>query len=55
MAQVKTTMTVVRMAVARLESTPATPTFASSAVAAANIADRIAQKTQVMFLRILFR
>jgi hypothetical protein len=41
-------MTLVRMAVARFESTPDTPTFASKAVAAAKMADSNAQKTQVI-------
>src|SRR5580704_14773968 len=48
MAQVKISMTVVRIAVARLESMPETPTLASNAVAAANAAESNAQKTQVM-------
>ena len=48
MAQVKTRMTVVRMAVARLESTPATPTLARMAVAAAKMAERSAQRSHVM-------
>jgi hypothetical protein len=41
-------MTVVRIAVARFESMPATPTFARSAVAAAKTAESKAQKTHVM-------
>jgi hypothetical protein len=45
-AHVKTTITDVRMAVARFGSIPATPTFASSAVAAAKNAESIAQKNQ---------
>jgi len=36
------------MAVARLLSMPSTPTFASKAVAAANMAESIAQKIQVI-------
>ena len=51
-AQVKTRITEVRMAVARLESIPDTPTFARSAVAAAKIAESKAQKTHVMVSRI---
>jgi hypothetical protein len=47
-AQVKTRMTLVRMAVARLESMPEMPTLASSAVAAAKSAERSAQKSQVI-------
>src|ERR1700678_2699549 len=50
MAQVNTRITVVRMAVARFESTPDTPTLASKAVAAANTAESNAQKTQVIVL-----
>jgi hypothetical protein len=45
---VNTRMTVVRIAVARFESMPATPTLANSAVAAAKTAERTAQKTQVI-------
>src|ERR1700745_3931894 len=41
-------ITVVRIAVARVESMPATPTFANRAVAAANNADSSAQNTHVM-------
>jgi hypothetical protein len=41
-------MTDVRIAVARFESIPETPTLARRAVPAANIAERNAQKTQVM-------
>ena len=52
MAQVKTTITDVRIAVARFESMPDTPTLARSAVAAAKTAESNAQKTQVMHLRI---
>jgi len=48
MPQAKTTTTVVRTAVARFESTCATPTLASRAVAAAKTAERRAQPTQVM-------
>jgi len=48
MAQAKMRTTVVRMAVARLESTRATPTLANKAVAAAKIAERIAHPIQVM-------
>src|SRR5882757_8728893 len=51
-AQVKTRITLVRIAVARFESTPSTPTFASNAVAAANTAESSAQKTQVMPMRV---
>jgi hypothetical protein len=45
---VNTSTTVVRIAVAKLLSTFSTPTFASKAVAAANTAESIAQKTQVI-------
>ena len=45
---VQTTTTEVRIAVARFGSTWATPTLASNAVAAANRAERTAQKSQVM-------
>ena len=48
MAQVKISTTVVRMAVARLESIPATPTLARIAVAAAKNAERSAQISQFM-------
>jgi hypothetical protein len=51
-AQVKTSTTVVRMAVARLESMPATPILARIAVAAAKSAERSAQRSQVMQYRI---
>src|ERR1700728_1996643 len=47
-AQVKTRMTVVRIAVARFESMPDTPTLANNAVAAAKTAERTAQKIQVI-------
>src|ERR1700722_2787806 len=40
-------MTVVRIAVARFESMPATPTLASRAVAAANVAESRAQTIQL--------
>jgi hypothetical protein len=43
-------ITVVRMAVARLESIPVTPTFARRAVAAAKTAESKAQKTHVIVL-----
>lgn len=48
MPQAKTTTTVVRTAVARLESTCATPTLASRAVAAAKTAESSAQAIQFM-------
>ena len=48
MAHANTRTTVVRMAVARFESTCATPTFASSAVAAAKNAERSAHPIQVI-------
>ena len=48
-AQVKTTITVVRMAVARFESIPVTPTLARRAVAAAKKAERSAQKIQFIW------
>ena len=47
MPQAKTTTTVVRTAVARFESTCATPTLASSAVAAAKRAESSAQAIQL--------
>ena len=47
-AQAKTKTTVVRIAVARLESMPETPTLARSAVAAAKKAERRAQRSQVI-------
>jgi len=48
MAQAKTTTTLVRSAVARFESTCATPTLARSAVAAAKAAERSAHPIQLM-------
>jgi len=45
-AQLKTTTTLVRIAVAKLESTLATPTLARTAVGAANKADSSAQNNQ---------
>src|SRR5580692_8710503 len=48
MAQVKTSTTVVRIAVARFESISPTPTLASTAVSPANTADRSAQTNQFM-------
>ena len=48
--QANTTITTVRMAVARLESTPRTPTFASMAVSPAKNADSSAQTSQFMLL-----
>jgi hypothetical protein len=48
MAHVNNTMTEVRIAVARLLSIPAMPILARSAVAAANTAERIAQKNQLI-------
>ena len=47
-AQASNTTTLVRTAVAKFESTPATPSFAKIAVAAANSADNSAQKSHVM-------
>ncbi len=44
-----------RIAVARLESMPATPTFASSAVAAAKTAESSAQTSQLIWLPALER
>ena len=41
--------TIVRMAVARLESTPSIPILARIAVAAANTADRIANNNHIFF------
>jgi methyltransferase (TIGR00027 family) len=46
--QAKTTTTLVRIAVARFESTCATPILASRAVAAAKMAERMAHPIQVM-------
>ena len=48
MAQAKTTTTLVRRAMARFESTCATPTLARSAVAAAKTAESIAHPIQFM-------
>jgi hypothetical protein len=45
---VNTTTTDVRTAVAKFESTPATPIFAKIAVAAANTAESKAQVNQLM-------
>jgi hypothetical protein len=45
--QVKTRTTLVRIAVARLESTPVTPSFASPAVNPAKRAEKIAQISQL--------
>lgn len=53
MAQAKMTTTVVRMAVARFESTCATPTLARSAVAAAKSAERIAQPIQLIPMEVI--
>lgn len=50
MLQVKTSTTVVRMAVARFELTPDTPTFAKIAVAPAKKADNKAQTNQFIDL-----
>ncbi len=47
-AQVNMTMTEVRMAVAKFESIPVTPIFASTAVPAAKSAESNAQPTHVM-------
>jgi hypothetical protein len=46
----KTRMTTVRMAVAKLESTCSTPTFASTAVSPAKHAESNAQMNQFIFL-----
>ena len=48
MAQANTTTTLVRRAMARFESTCATPTLAKRAVAAAKIAESIAHAIQLM-------
>ena len=48
--QVKTSITVVRIAVARLESTSFTPTFARIAVAPAKSAESIAQTNQLLVM-----
>ena len=48
MAQAKTTTTLVRKAMARFESTCATPTLAKRAVAAAKTAESIAHAIQLM-------
>ena len=48
MAQAKTTTTLVRSAMARFESTCATPTLASRAVAAAKTAESSAHPIQLM-------
>ena len=48
MPHANTTTTLVRTAVARFESTCATPTLARRAVAAANTADRSAQPIQLL-------
>ena len=50
MSQVNTTTTEVRMAVAKFESTPATPIFAKIAVAAAKTADKSAHPIQFIIL-----
>lgn len=44
-----TTTTTVLIAVARLDSTPSIPILASTAVAAANTADRIANMSHIFF------
>ena len=52
MPHVKTRMTVVRMAVAKLELMSATPSLARIAVSAAKSAERRAQPNQFMSLRL---
>lgn len=47
--QASASTTIVRMAVARLESTPSIPILARIAVAAANTADRIANNNHIFF------
>ena len=51
MPHVKTSTTVVRMAVARFEFTLFTPTFARAAVAPAKSAERRDQKNQFISIR----